>query len=324
MVLASFVVAVRNEADRIRRCLDSILSQTYKDFEVIIIDGGSTDGTLDIVKQYIKENSDKVKLLFDPSLGPGYARNLGAEAARGKVLVLLDGDDEINSRYLENVMRHFDDPKVAGVFVRIIFCSRPNLWGRVQDVWKWIRWSKNFERFPSVLLKKVFWDVGGYDKDLFVGEDYDLYLRIKDYIKQNGLKLTFEKDAIIYVASEDTLKSILRHEIWFGKGLLKIVKVYPRYGIPILFWSIFNAIFPASIILFVILDLGVIYTFILIYLLLYLAIWLSFFAKAFIKRKRLYPLKYILLIPPLQVLVGVGVIIGTILSLMSQRRSNSA
>ncbi|RLI40972.1 hypothetical protein DRO64_08205, partial [Candidatus Bathyarchaeota archaeon] len=229
------------------------MSQTYKDFEVIVIDGGSTDGTLDIVKQYAKENSDKIKLLFDPGLGPGYARNLGAKAARGKVLVLLDGDDEINPRYLENVMRHFDDPKVAGVFVRKIFRSRPNLWGRVQDVWKWIRRSKNFERFPSVLLKKVFWDVGGYNKDLFVGEDYDLYLRIKDYIKQHGLKLTFEKDAIIYVASEDTLKSILGHEIWFGKGLLKIVKVYPRYGVPILFWSIFNAIFPASIILFVIL-----------------------------------------------------------------------
>ncbi|RLG15980.1 hypothetical protein DRN63_04750 [Nanoarchaeota archaeon] len=319
MVLVSFVVAVRNEADRIRACLDSILSQTYKDFEVVVVDGGSTDGTVEIVKQYVRGNPSKVRLLFDPGLGPGYARNLGAEAARGKVLAFIDGDDEINSEYLERTVRHFADPKVAGIFVQMIFRSRPRLWGRVQDTWKWMRWSRKFGRFPSILLKDVFWSVGGYNANLFVGEDYDLYIRIKHYIEQRNLKFEFEERAIIYVASEDEPKKIFNHGVWFGKGLLRLVKDYPRYGVPVLLWSIFNTMFPASIILPAILGFWTLQVLALIYLLFYSTVWLSLFIKSILKKNRPYPVKYILLAPFLQILVSIGVIIGATLSLMPQK-----
>ena len=73
------IVPVKNEAKRIRACLDSLTSQTYDDYEIVVVDDESTDGTVDIISSYIREFPHKIRLLFSPSRGTGYAKNLGAK-----------------------------------------------------------------------------------------------------------------------------------------------------------------------------------------------------------------------------------------------------
>jgi len=89
--LVSVVIPVYNSWSYISDCVDSVLAQTYQHFEIILIDDGSTDRSLDILTSYQK--NDKVTLLQIENSGQSVARNLGVEHARGKYLIFIDSDD---------------------------------------------------------------------------------------------------------------------------------------------------------------------------------------------------------------------------------------
>ena len=113
--LVSVIVPVKNRRDTIRRCLDSILSENYPALEIIVVDGASTDGTLEILQTYRDRNL--IKLISGPDRNQSEARNKGLEAATGKYVTFQDSDDEmipgkirVLSEYLEN------HPEAIGVF----------------------------------------------------------------------------------------------------------------------------------------------------------------------------------------------------------------
>jgi rhamnosyltransferase len=110
-MLASILVRTRNEAGRFRECLDAIFRQKQVAFEVLVLDSGSTDGTVDIARQY------DVWLMHMPPehFTYGYALNVGFEAASHPYLVALSGHSiPRHERWLANLLRHFEDPEVAG------------------------------------------------------------------------------------------------------------------------------------------------------------------------------------------------------------------
>jgi len=308
----SVIIAAKNEAERIGSCLDSVLSQTYKDYGVIVVDDGSTDDTPRIVKSYEEKSHGKVRIVSSPSRGPGYARNIGVESSSGDILAFIDGDDEIDSEYLEKVMRNFEDPMVAGVFVRMVFRS-PMTWGRVQDAWKEFRSRKEITRFPTVIRRSIFMEVKGYDGRLVIGEDYDFFMKVKRYVEENGLKLCTEDRAIIYCVSEGSPSKIFKHGIWFGENLVQTLKHDPSYGSPIFLWSLFNAILlPILLFLF----LPPLQILIMIYLSLYLIIWIAILTKAVLLRGVKSPVCYVLLTPILQLWIGLGITIGIAISVI--------
>ena len=100
----SIVVPVYNAADYLPECLDSLLVQTLKDIEIICVDDGSTDGSLDILRSY-EQRDPRVAVLKQNNSGPGVARNNGIEAARGKFLYFLDADDFCHPDFLEKAVR---------------------------------------------------------------------------------------------------------------------------------------------------------------------------------------------------------------------------
>ncbi|ABG41571.1 glycosyl transferase, family 2 [Paraglaciecola sp. T6c] len=97
--LVSVVIPVYNSQSYIADCIDSVLAQTYQDFEIIVIDDGSTDSSLDILKSYQKKQ--KIKLLQIENSGQSVARNLGIEQATGKYLIFIDSDDCWENNTLE-------------------------------------------------------------------------------------------------------------------------------------------------------------------------------------------------------------------------------
>lgn len=94
----SIVIPLYNKAAYVRRALDSIASQTFSDFEVIVVDDGSTDEGAAIVSQY---DDARFRLLTQSNLGPGPARNTGIAHAQGEFIAFLDADDEWLPTYLE-------------------------------------------------------------------------------------------------------------------------------------------------------------------------------------------------------------------------------
>jgi len=98
----SIIIPVYNSVKYIKSCLDSILSQDFFDYEIILIDDGSTDGSERVVDSYKKEN---VIVIHQKNQGPAYARNVGLNKAKGKYVWFVDSDDEIEKDSLEFIHR---------------------------------------------------------------------------------------------------------------------------------------------------------------------------------------------------------------------------
>lgn len=104
----STIVPVYNTEKYIGRCIDSIISQTYFDWELILVDDGSTDGSLNIMKSYAKKEP-RIKVIHQENAGPGIARNSGIAQAAGEYVVFIDSDDIIISDYFEKLSKETAD-----------------------------------------------------------------------------------------------------------------------------------------------------------------------------------------------------------------------
>lgn len=100
----SVIVAIYNVAPYLERCLDSILNQTFQDFEIIGINDGSTDNSLEILEKYAHRDK-RIKIINQTNSGAGYSRNIGIAHAAGTYLSFIDSDDWIDPQFLEKVYR---------------------------------------------------------------------------------------------------------------------------------------------------------------------------------------------------------------------------
>ena len=98
--LVSVIIPVYNVESYLSRCLDSVLNQTYKDIEIILIDDGSTDNSLKICNKYQKKDK-RIKVISNTNHGVSYTRNCGIDAAKGNYIIFIDSDDYIDNRMIE-------------------------------------------------------------------------------------------------------------------------------------------------------------------------------------------------------------------------------
>lgn len=102
MAKVSVIVPVYNGEQHLRECLDSIVGQTLEDIEIILVDDGSTDGTVEILEEYAKEDN-RITILHQQNLYAGVARNAGMKIANGKYLIFWDADDYFQPEALEHM-----------------------------------------------------------------------------------------------------------------------------------------------------------------------------------------------------------------------------
>lgn len=104
MVDVSVIIPVYNVGKHLRRCLDSIIKQRYPNYEIILVDDGSTDESGKICDEYALHNN-KIRVFHQENRGVSEARNKGLNVAKGKYIVFVDSDDEVTENYLWNMMR---------------------------------------------------------------------------------------------------------------------------------------------------------------------------------------------------------------------------
>lgn len=100
--LISVIVPVYNVEKYLRKCIDSILCQTYKNFEIILIDDGSSDNSGKICDEYLNRD-ERISVFHKKNQGLSEARNTGIKKAKGKYLTFVDSDDFINEEYILNL-----------------------------------------------------------------------------------------------------------------------------------------------------------------------------------------------------------------------------
>lgn len=175
----SIIIPCYNQSQYIIDALESVINQTYENFECIIVNDGSTDDTENITKEWIKFDS-RFKYVYQNNCGLSNARNKGISLSKGKFILPLDSDDKISSNYIEdcfNMLNSSEDIKL--VYGEAYFFDRVTK--------KWNLDKYDFEDllyknmiFCTALYRKSDWEkVGGYDENLKEGlEDWEFWINI--------------------------------------------------------------------------------------------------------------------------------------------------
>jgi len=263
----TLVVPVKNEVKTIRECAQSILNQTYKDFEVIFVDGGSEDGTYEFLEKTGRRER-RIKVLREPGLGPGFGRELGFQSGDGKILAHIDGDNIIAKNYLELCIRNMQSANVAGVRPRLEFVYENGLLGEILKLRRRMLYGEEpfSSQYPTVYRREVYDKAGRLDPKLIIGEDYDLWVRMQRAAKELKQDFVIEPSAVIHNRpKERTLTEIFHHSIWYGRGLTPILLKYPIIGLKFVAEPIFYSIMTIMIFIYAIFQLPVILIFPLIF-----------------------------------------------------------
>ncbi len=195
---ASVIIPAYNAERTMKQCLQALQKQTFKDFEAIVVDDGSTDRTPEIAR-----GSSGVKLLQQKHAGPAVARNLGASKAKGDILVFLDSDCVASKNWLHEMLLPFNEKSVVGVqgeyenrqqqlvarFTHLEIEQRHEKMARQ-------RFIDFMGSYSAAYRKSVFRQMKGFDTSfpMASGEDTDLSFRISKV----GYKMVFNPKAVVF------------------------------------------------------------------------------------------------------------------------------
>ena len=197
----SIVTPCFNTEKTISDTLESILLQTYHDYEVLIIDGGSKDNTIEVVKRYEQKFNGKLKWVSEKDNGLFDAMNKGIKMATGEIISLLNADDVYaHSNVLSEVNEAFKTFKTDGVYGDLTYVSE-NDTTKIIRYWRAGKFKRGKLYFGwtaphlSLFLKKDVYEKFGYFNTEFrIAADYDIMLR---FIAVNRISLTYLKDVLV-------------------------------------------------------------------------------------------------------------------------------
>ncbi|MDK2891503.1 MAG: hypothetical protein PWR21_2135 [Methanoculleus sp.] len=188
----SVVIPLYNKGPYIARALDSVFAQTVRDFEVIVVDDGSTDGGAEMAGAF---DDPRIRLIRQENRGVSAARNRGIEAARAELVAFLDADDEWMPRHLEALLRLREKYPQAGAYGTAYLLQENGSTARVPpfsaeippEPWEGllpnyyrdaIRGTPPISSSIVVVPKRILNEVGGFNTGTWYGEDVDLWGRI--------------------------------------------------------------------------------------------------------------------------------------------------
>lgn len=217
----SVVVPVRNGAPQIARCLEGIFNQTLQPYEVIVVDGHSTDSTVEIAGTF------PVTVVYEDYGTVGGARQVGVEHARGDYVAFTDADCIPRKDWLENLVCEFDDGIVGvgggiknvgnGLWEESIALALDTFLGSANSVQDRVLKEKQVVRSisgcNSIYRRKDIIAVGGFDVSLSINEDTELNSRLQ----QLGT-LVYTPNAIVHHHQERGLEEFVRRMHFFGYG----------------------------------------------------------------------------------------------------------
>jgi glycosyltransferase involved in cell wall biosynthesis len=178
----SIITAVRNRAETLGACLRSVQNQSWAGVEHIVVDGGSTDGTLGVLAA---ARVHLAKLICEPDRGVYDALNKGIRAASGDVIGFLHADDEFASQTtLERIARTFEDPSVDAVYGDLVYVRKDDT-SRVVRYWRAGHYTREqladgwMPPHPTFYVRRdVYRRFGGFDLRYKIAADYENMLRI--------------------------------------------------------------------------------------------------------------------------------------------------
>jgi len=251
--LYSVIIPVYNRPGELTDLLESLVKQSFSDFEVVVVDDGSHQKSDEVVDRYREQLS--IQYIYKPNSGPGPSRNMGFQYARGNFFVVFDSDCIIPPHYMETVDQALKQKKCdawggpdrghedfnavqrATAYTMSSFFTTGGIRGGKKRLGQFQPRS-----FNMGLSRKVFEETGGFLFDRFA-EDIELSIRMQ----KKGFRICLIKDAFVYHKRRVNLKQFYRQVFNFGKGRVLVGRAHPGavkliHWIPamFIFWILFG------------------------------------------------------------------------------------
>jgi len=253
----SIIVPVKNGEKTIKKCLDSLLSIDYPNFDIFVINDGSSDNTPAILREY----GSKIRLLETNGTGPSLARNLAAGQAQSDYLAFTDSDCVAGRDWLSELIKGLERypeaaacggvqelPEDSAKFEKKVFLFMQKA-GFISDYLRKTKGEKIIEvahnpSFNVIYKRDVFLKEGGFQEGLWPGEDVELDYRLT----KKGYKLILNPKAVVYHYKPKNLNSFLKMMLRYGWAQGFLVR---KYGIfrKMQLLPIFNVFFLVLVLL---------------------------------------------------------------------------
>ncbi len=255
----SIIVPVYNEGKVLWASVKSLLDLDYPNYEIIIVNDGSTDNTAKIAESLVgyqqgRTSLVKVSLINKPNGGKAKALNAGIQYSEAQFILCMDGDSQLSTNTLRMAVRHFVDPAVGAVAGNVKVQNRKKMLTDLQalEYLEGLNMPRSAQGFlkmvniipgPIGVFRKIaLRDSGFYSSDTFA-EDADITLKIL----ADGWKIVYEPNAIAYTEAPATLYQLLKQRYRWTRGILQAIRKHKshlynptiNFNNTLILWSMF-------------------------------------------------------------------------------------
>jgi biofilm PGA synthesis N-glycosyltransferase PgaC len=240
--LVSVIVPGYNEAKVVGNCVESILASEYPNFEIILVDDGSTDETLEAMKAF--ESDQRVRVIGKPNGGKASALNAGIAAAHGEILFFVDADGLFTPSAIREMLNGFSSEKVGAVCGNDAPVNLDRIQTRLACIQTHV--GTGFVRRALALincLPIVSGNIGAFRRSViektgtflegFIGEDLELTWRVH----KAGFRVNFAPKAVVLAEVPSTVRDLWKQRVRWARGLLQTIRIHKkmmfnlRYGL---------------------------------------------------------------------------------------------
>lgn len=235
----SVVVPTFNEERSIGACLDSIESQTFTDLEILVVDGGSDDGTRDVVAAHAATDP-RIRLVDNPGRTQPAAMNVAAREVSGRWLVRVDAHSTVPPRYVDGVVAHLRDGDWGGVGGRkdgvahtsqgrAIAAALGSPFGVGNSMYHHATRQMVVDHIPfGAYPVDVVDEVGGWDEGIVANEDYEFDYRVR----ATGRELLLDPSLVIFWETRQSIRDFFRQYRRYGRGKALVIRKHPTSASP--------------------------------------------------------------------------------------------
>jgi glycosyltransferase involved in cell wall biosynthesis len=222
--MLSIIVPVYNAEKTLNRLLDSIWNQSFKDFELILVDDASTDNSVRIAQSYPCE-----LICLNQNHGPAYCRNIGARHASGEVLLFTDSDCQVSEDWLKNIHGIRFENKTAAIMGKLVLLPSGYLGDSIsalgfpaggaigfEKIWRVDAdgFTNSLSSCNCAVKKEVFEIIGGFDETFPYAGGEDSFLAYT--LKREGYRIKYLPDIIVYHEARDSLRGFMKWQLKRG------------------------------------------------------------------------------------------------------------
>ncbi len=255
----SIIVPVYNEEMVVADSIKSLLELNYSNYEIIVVNDGSTDKTREVAEQLVgyqkgRYSDIKVSLIDKPNGGKSRALNAGIRYSKAEIVLCMDGDSQLSPDSVRLAVRHFVNPEIGAVAGNVKVMNRGKFFTDLQALeyiegLNMARSAQSFVRLVNIIpgplglfRKKAVEEAGFYSSDTFA-EDADLTLKIL----ANGWKIYYEPNSISYTEAPAKLHQLLKQRYRWTRGILQSIRKHKKlmanptinFGDTLILWTMF-------------------------------------------------------------------------------------